>query len=291
MRPTRRLVPFMFLSPALVFGIVFVIVPIGVASYLTFTNFQAFVPPRWVGFDNYIYLLTRDPFFFQTLRNTFVFALGAVALLVSLALVIAYALSTVRFKSFWRSVYWLPMVTNLVAVAFVWKFVLEDAYGLMNRALDLFGLPGPGWLTDPSFAMVSVILVFVWMNLGRSMLLLSAGMEGIDESCLEAARIDGAGSWDIFRRVTLPLLKPTLLFVIITNLFLSLGSSFPLMLVLTEGGPAHSTTVTALYMYQMAFAELRLGRASAAAFLLALVILPVTLLQLRLFRRGGMDPY
>ena len=287
----RRLVPFMFLSPALVFGLVFVVVPIGVASYLTFTNFQAFVPPRWVGFDNYIYLLTRDPFFFQTLRNTFVFALGAVALLVSLALVIAYALSTVRFKSFWRSVYWLPMVTNLVAVAFVWKFMLEDAYGLMNRALDLFGLPGPGWLTDPSFAMLSVILVFVWMNLGRSMLLLSAGMEGIDESCLEAARMDGAGSWDIFRRVTVPLLKPTLLFVIITNLFLSLGSSFPLMLVLTEGGPAHSTTVTALYMYQMAFAELRLGRASAAAFLLALVILPVTLLQLRLFRRGGMDPY
>jgi len=287
----RRLVPFMFLSPALVFGLVFVIVPVGVAGYLTFTNFQAFVPPRWVGLDNYAYLLTRDPFFFQTLRNTFVFALGAVALLVSLALVIAYALSTVRFKSFWRSVYWLPMVTNLVAVAFVWKFVLEDAYGLMNRALDLLGLPGPGWLTDPSFAMLSVILVFVWMNLGRSMLLLSAGMEGIDESCLEAARMDGAGSWDIFRRVTVPLLKPTLLFVIVTNLFLSLGSSFPLMLVLTEGGPAHSTTVTALYMYQIAFAELRLGRASAAAFLLALVILPVTLLQLRLFRRGGMDAF
>lgn len=287
----RRLVPVMFLSPALAFGLVFVIVPIVVAGYLSFTNFQAFVLPRWVGLDNYIYLLRRDPFFFQTLRNTFVFALGAVAILVSLALVVAYALSTVRFKSLWRSVYWLPMVTNLVAVAFVWKFVLEDAYGLMNRALDLVRLPGPGWLTDPSMAMVSVILVFVWMNLGRSMLLLSAGIEGIDESCLEAARMDGAGSWDVFRRVTLPLLKPTLLFVIITNLFLSLGSSFPLMLVLTEGGPAHSTTVTALYMYQMAFADLRLGRASAAAFLLALVILPVTLLQLRLFRRGGMEPY
>lgn len=287
----RRLVPFIFLGPALAFGILFVIVPIAVASYLSFTNFQAFVSPRWVGLDNYIYLLTRDPFFFQTLQNTFVFAFGAVAILVSLALVVAYALSTVRFKSFWRSVYWLPMVTNLVAVAFVWKFVLEDAYGLMNRALDLVGLPGPGWLTDPSMAMVSVILVFVWMNLGRSMLLLSAGIDGIDESCLEAARMDGAGNWDVFRRVTLPLLKPTLLFVIITNLFLTLGSSFPLMLVLTEGGPAHSTTVTALYMYQVAFADLRLGRASAAAFLLALVILPVTLLQLRLFRRGGMDAY
>jgi len=287
----RRLIPFIFLSPALAFGIVFVIVPIAVAAYLSFTNFQAFVAPRWVGLDNYVHLLTRDPFFFQTLRNTFAFAVGAVAILVSLALVVAYALSTVRFKSFWRSVYWLPMVTNLVAVAFVWKFVLEDAYGLMNRALDLVGLPGPGWLTDPSMAMVSVILVFVWMNLGRSMLLLSAGIDGIDESCLEAARMDGASNWDVFRRVTIPLLKPTLLFVIITNLFLTLGSSFPLMLVLTEGGPAHSTTVTALYMYQMAFADLRLGRASAAAFLLALVILPVTLLQLRLFRRGGMDAY
>ncbi|MEO7029957.1 MAG: sugar ABC transporter permease [Acidobacteriaceae bacterium] len=286
----RQAIPYVFLTPVMLFGVVFFVLPIGFAFYLTFTNFQAFVPHRGVGLLNYKYLLARDPFFFQTMRNTAVFALGSLALEIPIALIVAYTISKSRFRAFWRSIYWLPMATNVVAIAFVWKFLLDGPTGLLNRILDVFGLPGPGWLTDPKFAMLSVILVFVWMTLGSNMLLLSAGMEGIDESSYEAARMDGANTFHILTRVAIPLLKPTLLFVMTTDLIVCL-SSFPLMLVLTEGGPAQTTTVTALYMYQMAFANLRLGRASAAAFILFLLILAVTMLQLRLFRRGGIDAY
>ena len=286
----RRVIPYIFLSPALLFGIVFFVLPIVVAFGLTFTNFQAFAPVRSLGLTNYKYLLTRDPFFLRTLKNTATFAIGALAFGIPLALAVAYSSSRSRFRGLWRSIYWLPMVTNVIAVAFVWKFVLADSTGLLNKALGVFGLPGPGWLTDPRFAMLSVILVFVWMNLGKSMLLLSAGMDGIDESFFEAARIDGANTYRLFTRIAMPLLRPTLVFVTITDIITCL-SSFPLIMVLTEGGPAHSTTVTALYSYDMAFADLRLGRASAAAFILFVLILGVMLVQLRLVRRGGIEAH
>ena len=285
-----RWTPYLFLSPAILFGVVFFLLPLGLAFYLTFTNFQAFAPYHAIGLQNYRFLLTRDPLFFQTIRNTGVFAVGSLAFGVPLALGVAYAISKSRFTAFWRSVYWLPMATNVIAVAFVWRFLLDGSTGLLNRVLDKFGLPGPGWLSDPKVAMLSVILVFVWMNLGRNMLLLSAGMDGIDEGTYEAARMDGASTFALVTRIAIPLLKPTLLFVTTTDLIICM-SSFPLMLVLTEGGPAQSTTVTALYMYQMAFGNLRLGRASAAAFILFILIFAVTLLQLRLFRRGGLEGY
>lgn len=287
---TRRLTPYLFLSPALLFGLIFFLLPLALALYLTFTNFQAFAPYHAVGFLNYKYLLTRDPLFLQTMRNTAVFAIGALGIGIPVSLLVAYTISKSHHRAFWRAIYWLPMATNVVAVAFAWKFMLDGATGLVNRVLDLFGLPGPGWLIDPKFAMFSVILVFVWMTLGSNVLLLSAGMEGIDETVYEAARIDGATTFQLFRQVAIPLLKPTLLFVMTTDLIICL-SSFPLMLVLTDGGPAQSTTVTALYMYQMAFANLRLGRASAAAFILFLLIFAVTMAQLRMFRRGGMEAY
>ena len=286
----QKFVPYLFLSPAFLFAGVFFLLPLTLALCLAFTNFQAFAPHRFIGFGNYSYLLTRDPFFLATMRNTAVFAIGSLALGIPLSLLVAYTISKSRFKTLWRCIFWLPMATNVVAVAFEWKFLLDGPTGLVNRLLDVLHLPGPGWLSDPKLAMLSVILVFVWMTLGSNMLLLSAGLESLDESTFEAARIDGANALQVFLHVALPLLKPTLLFVITTDLIICL-SSFPLMLVLTEGGPAQSTTVTALYMYQTAFADLRLGRASAAAFILFLLIFIVTMAQLRIFRRGGLESY
>ncbi len=281
---------YVFLSPALFFAALFFLLPLVLALYLSFTNFQAFAPHHFVGLRNYSYLLTRDPFFLSTLRNTAIFAVGSLAIGIPLSLVVAYTISRSRYKTFWRCIFWLPMATNVVAIAFEWKFLLDGPTGLVNRLLDIVHLPGPGWLSDPRLSMFSVILVFVWMTLGSNMLLLSAGLEGLDESLFEAARIDGANAVQVFTRIALPLLRPTILFVTITDLIICL-SSFPLMLVLTEGGPAQSTTVSALYMYQMAFADLRLGRASAAAFILFLAIFAVTMVQLRLFRRGGLEAY
>ncbi|MET0428090.1 MAG: sugar ABC transporter permease [Microvirga sp.] len=287
---TRGAAPYLFLAPALVFGVIFFALPLVGLLYLSFTNWNSLAPPRWVGFANYAYLFARDPVFLKTLANTFLFTLGAVGVGVPASLVLARSFSRSRFQSIWRSIYALPMVTNVVAVGFIWWFVLADPWGILNRGLALVGIAGPAWLNDPSIAMVSVIMVFIWMHLGQNMLLFSAGLGAIDESLHEAARIDGAGETRIFWAITLPLLRPMILFVLVTSTITAV-SYFALILVLTEGGPVNSTNVTALYVYGMAFTDLRLGRASAAAYVLLTVIFLISLLQLRALRRGGLETY
>jgi multiple sugar transport system permease protein len=278
------------LAPILLFGFVFFALPLAASLYLSFTNWNSLVPPRWIGLTNYTYLFTRDPIFLQTLGNTAIFALGTVGVGVPVSLVLARAFSRSRFQGLWRSVYSLPMVTNVVAVGFIWWFVLADPWGALNRLLALIGIPGPSWLNDPSTAMVSVVMVFIWMHLGQNMLLFSAGLASIDEALHEAARLDGASEGRLFWSITLPLLRPTVLFVVITSLITAI-SYFALILVLTEGGPVNATNVSALYIYGMAFTDLRLGRASAAAYVLLVVIFVVSLVQLRAFRRGGIEAY
>ena len=287
---SKAVTPWLFLAPVIVFGAVFFLLPLGYAAYISLTRWDSLMPPRWVGVDHYVYLLTADPRFWSTFLNTVSFAVGSIAVGVPLAMVLAHAFTRAWGQAFWRSIYWLPYVTNVVAVAYIWQFVLDDSFGLLNRLLGMVGLPGPGWLTNPALAMPSVILVFVWMQLGHNLLLFSAGMQGIDESYYEAARLDGASAVQLFTRITVPLLKPTILFVLITNFITGL-SYFVLMLVLTEGGPIGSTTVTALYMYDTAFSDLRLGRASAIAYILFAFVLAVTLVQLRIFRRGGVEAH
>jgi multiple sugar transport system permease protein len=263
------------------------------AAYISLAAWDSLTPPRWMGLKNYQYLFATDPIFLKTLWQTLYFALGSLVLGVPLALVLAFALSRARFQGVWRVLYTLPMVTNIVAVGFIFWFVFRQTDGLLNRILGLLGLPGPGWLTDPNLAMASAILVYVWMELGRNMLLFMAGLGSIDESYYEAAKLDGAGSWHLFRFVTLPLLKPTILFVVITG-FISGMSYFTLMLVLfpgTQGGPSRAALTTGQYMYQMAFEDLRMGRASAVSYVLFGLVLVATLVQLRLLRRGGVEAH
>ena len=282
--------PYIFLAPVFAFGFLFFIVPLGYSAYISLTEWSAIGMPRWVGLANYTYLLRDDPFLSASLDATFSFAFGMIALGVPLALILAYVISRSKFSGVWRSIFWLPMITNLVAVAYIWKFLLADTSGLLNRALATVGLAGPNWLTDPSLSMFSVVIVAVWVSLGHNILLFATGLNEIDESYYEAARIDGAAPMQLFWHITIPLLRPTIVFVLITN-FITALSSFALMLVLTEGGPARSTTVTGLYIYEMAFSDLRLGRASAAAYILFAIVLVITLVQLRVLRRGGVNGY
>lgn len=286
----KRWAPYVFLAPAIFYFVVFFLAPTLFALYLTFTRWNPLSTPRWVGLRNYEYLLTRDPDFYLTLFNTLVFAFGTVALGIPISLAVAFLINMSRGKSVWRSVYWLPMITNVVAVGFIWGYILDGTYGLVNQLLAVVGINGPNWLTDPSTAMLAVIVVAVWVGIGQNMLLFSAGLEGIDETYYEAARIDGANLTDIFWHVTLPLLRPTLLFVSVTSFIAGMGA-FTLILVIGDDANLRSIRVTALYMYQMAFQDLRMGRASAAAFILFVIIFAVTLVQLRVFRRGGVNPY
>jgi multiple sugar transport system permease protein len=295
-RPKRRRLqqkdwaPYVFLAPALFYLVVFFILPIGFSLYLTFTKWNPLSNPQWIGLENYKYLFTRDPKFYDTLKHTFTFAFGSVLIGIPISLVLAFLFTISRWKALWRSLYWLPMVTNIVAIAYIWGYLLDGTYGLFNKILSVFGVVGPHWLTESSTAMIAVIIVTVWTELGQNMLVFSAGLEGIDETFYEAARIDGANNSQIFWNITLPLLRPTTLFVSITSFIGAMGS-FALILVLTLGGPAQSTTVTSLYLYQMAFQDLRMGRASALAFILFIIIFVITLVQLRIFRRGGVEAY
>ena len=247
-------------------------------------------PPALSGWTTTSIFLTTATFR-QTVWNTLLFAFGTVLIGVPLALVVAFVFTQSRYKAFWRSLYFLPMITNVAAIGFLWQFILKGNGGLINRILGWFGIIGPDWLTDPSVAMWAVIMVAIWYSLGQNMLLFSAGLEGIDDAYYNAAKVDGANTLQSFWHVTVPLIRPTLLFVSITNFISAMGASFALILVLTNGGPVGSTNVTALYMYQTAFADLRMGRASAAAFILFVVIFLITLVQLRLFRRGGIEAY
>lgn len=287
---SKRNAPYLFMAPVILFGVLMFLGPLTFAAYISLTDWDGVSSPNWVGLDNYAYLIGRDRFFFTSIWNTLYFAAGSVIIGVPAALIAAAMISQSRYQSFWRTVYWLPMITNIVAVAYIWWYILNDTSGLLNRTLDLFGLPGPNWLTNPSISMFSVIMVASWMSVGQNILVFLSGLGEIDESYYEAAKLDGAGPLQLFWHVTIPLLRPTILFVLITSLISAL-SSFVLMMILADGGPARSTTVTGLYMYNMAFTDLRLGRASAAAYILFGIILVISLVQLRLLRRGGVEAH
>ena len=283
---TPRLAPYVFLAPLIVFAIVFFIVPLAFSVWLSFTRWNPLGEPRWVGLKQFEYLLTRDAQFLDTLLNTFVFAFGLVLIGVPLALALAFVFSRVRGRAVWRAIYYLPQVTNIVAIAYIWQFVLDDRYGLVNRLLALVGVSGPNWLTDPVWAMVSVILVMIWYELGKNMIVFSAALDDVDGTLYEAATLDGATVFEQFRFITIPMIRPAILFVTITSFITGMGW-FALILAMTGGGPRGATEVTALYMYEMAFQDLRMGRASAAALLLFAIIGVLTLVQVKVLNRRG----
>ena len=275
--------PWVFLAPLLTFAAIFFVLPIGFSIWLAFTRWNPLGTPSWVGLRQFEYLLTRDEQFLGTIVNTFVFAGAFVLIGVPVALGLAFVFSRARGKTVWRSVYYLPQLTNIVAIAYLWQFVLDDRYGAINRLLGIAGLRGPDWLTDPMMAMVSVVLVMIWYDAGKNMLVFSAALEGVDQDIYDAAEIDGAGAWRTLISITLPIVRPAFVFVTITSFITGMGF-FALILAMTGGGPRGATEVTALYAYQMAFEDLRMGRASAAALILFALIGVVAAIQFRLLR-------
>ncbi len=286
---SRRAAPWLLLAPALALGLIFYAAPIAFSFYLSFTDWNPLGAGRWRGLSNYVVLLTDDPLFLRSLLNTFAFAFGSALIGIPAALALALAVTASRGRAAWRAIFWLPAVTNVVAVAYVWQFVLDPTYGIVNRLLAALGVSGPDWLTEPATAMLCVAGVMAWMTVGHNMLLFSAGIEAIDLSVVEAARSDGANGRQILRHVILPLLKPTTLFVLISTLISGMGS-FALILVMTEGGPDDATMVSALYMYRMAFEALRMGRASAIAVILTAATLLLAVVQFRILGRDAETP-
>ena len=279
--------PYLFLAPVLLFSAVFFVLPVIFSVYLSLTRWNPLSEPTWRGLRNYEYIFTRDSAFWDTMVNTFTVAGGLVVIGVPISLVLAAIFAQSRGRTFWRSILFLPQVTNVVAIGYIWQFVLDDNYGLINRALGEMGFRGPDWLSDPTWAMVSVIMVMVWYEAGKNMLVFSAAIDGIDPELAEAATLDGAGPVRVFWSITLPLIRPALIFVTITSFITGMGW-FALILAMTGGDPRGATNVTALYIYNMAFEDLRMGRASAGALILFAVVAIIAIFQFRALRgRAG----
>jgi multiple sugar transport system permease protein len=281
----------LFLAPALTLIGVFFFIPIVASLLLSFTDFDIyaiadFANLRVVGLRNYARLL-ESPLFWTALQNTFYFVLvgGPLTIAVSLGAALLVNAPLVRFKTLFRTLYFAPFITTLVAVAIVWRYLYHRQYGWINYALGAVGIEPVDWLGDPFWAMPAIILLAVWKNFGYNMLIFIAGLQAIPQELYEAAYLDGAGAWRRFRHVTLPMLGPTLLFVVVITM-IGFFQLFAEPYVMTGGGPLRSTTSLVLLMYEEGFRWWRMGYAAAVTFVLFLVILVFMLVQRRLRREA-----
>ncbi|PBS14261.1 sugar ABC transporter permease [Lysobacteraceae bacterium NML93-0792] len=282
-----------FAGPALIVLGVFFAIPVASALLLSLTDFDLYALAdmsnlRFVALGNYIDLL-QTPLFWKSLGNTAYFVVVGVPLSIAVSLGAALLLNAkvARFKGLFRTALFAPVVTTLVAVAVIWRYLFHTSYGLVNWALDHIGIAPVDWLGDPAWAMPTIILFAVWKNFGYNMVIFIAGLAAIPEDLYEAARIDGASRWQQFVHVTLPMLGPVLLVVAV----ITVSGYFQLFAepyVMTRGDPLQSTVSVLYFMYEEGFMWWNLGRASAVAFLLFLIILGVTTLLLRAGRRREM---
>jgi multiple sugar transport system permease protein len=281
----------LFVAPALIVIGVFFFVPVLAALLLSFTDFDLYALAdtanlRFIGLGNYIDLL-QTPMFWKSLGNTFYFVVVGVPLSIAVSLAAALLLDSklARFKGLFRTALFAPVVTTIVAVAVIWRYFFHTRYGLVNYTLGFIGIEPIDWLGDADWSMPTIILFAVWKNFGYNMIILLAGLQAVPQELYEAARIDGASFWRQLRHITLPMLKPTMLLVAIitTSGYFQL---FAEPYVMTRGGPLQSTTSVLYFMFEEGFRWWNLGRASAVAFLLFVLILGVTALMLRFGRRG-----
>jgi multiple sugar transport system permease protein len=280
-----------FVSPALVVIGVFFALPVLAAFALSLTDFDLYALAnlknlRFIGLDNYRDVLAT-PLFWKSLLNTFYFVAAGVPLSIAASLGAALLLNSplARFRGFFRTALFAPVVTTVVAVAVIWRYLFHTRYGLINYALDHLGIAPIDWLGDPHWSMPAIIVFAVWKNFGYNMIILLAGLQGIPPDLYEAARIDGASAWQQFRYITLPSLRPVLLLVAV----ITVAGYFQLFAepyVMTRGDPLQSTVSVLYYMYEEGFKWWNLGRASAIAFLLFALTLVVTRFMLWLSQRG-----
>lgn len=285
-RPTVRYRTFILLSllPVMSFFFLFTVLPTIAAVYLSFFNYS-FIDLRrpFVGFGNFV-ALAKDPLFRQALRNTLVFVGLTVPLNLSLSLPIAIGLNRIhKLRAFFRACFYLPTVTSLAAVSLVWLYLYDPVGGLINAVFKLFHLPGQAWLQNPALALPAVVFVYVWQDLGYNVIIFLAALQGIPDTYYEAAKLDGAGSWTTFRRITLPLLGPTMTVVSVLTVISAFKVFIPVH-IMTQGGPMNSTKVLVYYIYENAFSYLKMGYASAMAVILFIIILALTLIQFKALR-------
>ena len=270
----ERFTAWLFILPALLGTIIFIIIPVFCSFGLSFAKWDLLNPIQFVGLDNYKEIFSEQ-LFFKILINTVVFALATSILGVIIPLILASILnSKIRGAEFYKTAYFLPFITPMIVIGVVWEWIFDPNIGLLNHILHIH----VNWLYDPHFAMPALIIVSVWKLIGYNMVIFLSSLSGISNSMFEAAKIDGANSYQTFKNVTIPLLSPTIFFVVFITAISSF-QVFDLIYLMTQGGPLDSTNVLVYAIYKNAFEYFNVGKASAIAYVLFLIILVLTLLQ------------
>ncbi len=268
-----------FLLPSAVPLALFVLVPMVSAAWISLNDWNLITPMQFVGLDNFAELIA-DPRTAAVFGNTLYYIVGYLPLVYVGGLFLALALNrALKGRAFWRGIYFLPVVTSWIAVAIVWRWLLNPNNGVVNTVLGWVGIEGPGWWTEPAWSMPSIILASAWKDLGFVMVILLAGLQAINPDLYDAAKVDGAGAWTRFRHVTLPMLSPSTFFVVVISLINGF-QVFDQVYAMTGGGPAGSSQVVVQQIYDLTFRYGAAGEASALSWMLFAVILAVTVVQI-----------
>ncbi len=279
----QQLAGYVFILPSMLFLALFVVYPIVSAFYLSFTRYTLLERPVWLGLDHYRALL-EDPRFAKALVNTFLFAVMTVPVGTCLSLLLAALINKpLRGILLYRTAYYMPVVASFVAVSFIWFWLFEPQFGMLNQLLEVVGLAPLSWLRDPSTALASIAILSIWKNAGFNMVIFLAGLQGIPQYLYEAAEIDGASAVQRFRHITIPMLSPTTFFVFVVY-FIGALQMFVQSWILTQGGPLDSTLTVVYLIYHNGFENLKMGYASAMSVVLFAFIAVVTYLNTRVVK-------
>ena len=273
---------YLWISPWVIGFLVFSLGPIVASAFLSLTKYKIGGRPEWIGLANYQEAFFNDRLFWPSLWRTAYFSLAAVLIGVFLSLLTAILLNqALKGRYIYRALFYLPSLTPVVAMAILWKWLLQPQYGLVNYALSFVGIDGPGWLTDRQWAIPSMVLITLWAQVGGGrMIIFLAGLQGVPQELYESADLDGAGVISRFRHITLPMISPVILFNLILGVIGSFGV-FSLAYVATSGGPNYATWFYMLHLYYNAFSFFRMGYASALAWIFFVIIFILSYLQIR----------
>lgn len=274
------MVPYLYILPNMILFLTFMIIPIFMSFYYSTVKWNGLGDPKFIGLENYLYIFTDDVFI-KSMFNTVYYSAVTVPILMVLSLLFAVLLNNkIPLRGLIRSSIYAPAVVSTVVVGTVFIWIFQDQLGLINYIITLLGGEGINWQNDTRFAMVMIIVATIWQKTGYNMVIYLAGLQGIPTELMEAATIDGATTWQKFRYVTLPLLKNTHMFVIITSLINSFRS-FDLIYTMTQGGPLNATKTIVMYVYEQAFQKNYYGRAAAAGVVLFVLMVAFTVVQMK----------
>lgn len=286
----KQKVSYLFIAaPALLF-FVFQLAPVFISFFWSFTRYDVVHSPRFVGLENYKNIFFNDPLFWIAVRNTVVYVIGVVPIGICISLILAVAIDQkIKFKNFFKSIFFLPTVTAIVAVSVIWKWLYAgEKYGLFNYFLIKLGFQPVDWLASPVWTLPSIMIMSIWAGLGYNMILFLAGLQTIPQDMYEAAEIDGAGFWEKFFYITLPLLKPTIVFVTMMAFIVSF-QVFEQVYIMTGGqggigGVLNSGLTIVAYLYDKGFREFQMGYASALAYIIFFLIFILTMINKRFMK-------